>query len=100
MKTIEEQAREYIKEYYPQPRTFDKRDLIDAFESGAEAAMRWIPVEKELPLRDSMCAISHASSPYPITAIYVGNGSFCTVESGILIFKDIHWLPIPPIPEK
>lgn len=109
MKTIEEQAREYatdlaVRNYEEVGQilapTLLMKKVSEAFIAGAKAATRWIPVEEEIPPRDSMCIISHTSSPHPVTAMYVGGEAFCLVESGILVFKVTHWLPIPPMPEK
>lgn len=99
MKTIEEQAREYAE-----TKTLPECGYIltarNAFLTGAKAATRWISVDEGLPPMDSMCVISHASSPNPLTAKYVGDGAFCSVESGMLVFKATYWFPIPPMPEK
>lgn len=111
MKTIEEQAREYAMEHMgcrcPTELEINHPECRgcylaarDDFKAGYKAATRWISVKEGLPPMDSMCAISHASSPNPLTAKYVGDGAFCSVESGMLVFKATHWLPVPPIPEK
>ncbi len=57
MKTIEEAAKEYagISEYKHTniSHTYNKYDIAEAFERGVEFAQRWIPVEEELPEKDS-----------------------------------------------
>lgn len=107
MKTIEEQAVDYIKNVFPQRHILYKLEWVDiamfmkrAFLAGARAATRWIPVEEELPEKKTRCLILPLNRDYPMPARHLSDGWFLIIELGLVIRKVSHWIPIPPDPEK
>lgn len=106
MKTkIEDQAREYAKVYYadddfPHEAFECYGDVVNAFLAGAKAATRWIPVEEELPEKKTRCLILPLNRDYPMPARHLSDGWFLIIESGLVIRKVSHWIPMPPNPEK
>lgn len=57
MKTIDEAAKDYVKDFGGNPELSLSEIIeyaIEDFKAGAEFAQRWIPVDDELPEKDGM----------------------------------------------
>ncbi|MDE6499358.1 MAG: DUF551 domain-containing protein [Rikenella sp.] len=112
MKTIEEQAVDYIKNVFPQRHILYKLEWVDiamfmkrAFLAGAQAATRWIPVEEELP-EEELAVLIMGKDIVPcqedyVTEAFLLDGVWQDPATGSdMDGKVTHWLPIPPAPEK
>ena len=100
MKTIEQAAIEFFKEYGYNESSLERI----AFEEGAAFAQRWIPVEEELPEEGTLVQAKyekrltdiHVKKGYTYATCRTNNftGELWLVDNSFIAGRITHWRPI------